>query len=145
MQDKGDNISRSNLRSNSQQKNKNVDAKGRSRRNKGNKKTSFDLDNCHDDNERAIFDLIRGCPDDQVFHALSDHLKSTQAYFDLTALFNREGHTALTFAASENKLSACKCLISYVKTRMKEIEDELVNNSSIDDSKLSDSQVSGRL
>ena len=130
------------MRSNSQQKNRNADVESRNRKNKSNKKTSFDLDNCHDENERATFDLIKGCPDEQVFHTLNDHLE--RARFDLTALFNRDGYTALTFAASENKLAACRCLISYVKTRIETIKNEVISLSSVNESKLSDSEVSSR-
>ena len=51
------------------------------------------------DDERAIFDLIRNCPEEDT-SALEDYLIRTQNRIDVTALFDENGSTALTLATS---------------------------------------------
>ena len=117
--------SRSSLRSNSvrdrERDRREQDIDGRHIRH-----ASFNLSNCNDEDTRAVFDLIRGSPEGNV-QALTAHLERTQDVIDITALFNADGNTALTFAASENKVSACNCLISFVKRSQDQISQQIRN------------------
>lgn len=73
-----------------------------------------------------MFDLIRKCPEDDTrtetrqSRALTEHLERTYGHLDVTTLFNREGYTALTFAASQSKVSACYSIIGFIKKRSQE-------------------------
>ena len=68
-----------------------------------------------DRDDRAVFDIIRILAEDGDAKDLARHLESRKNELDVTALCNSDGFTALTFAASQSKLSACMCLIAFVK------------------------------
>ena len=93
------------------------------------KKTSFTLSSGKyaTEESRAIFDLIRGLPDDDDYSTkpLLERLEASRARVDLTDLFNSQGHTALTFAVSQGKLSAMRCLLEFIKQRSEEIVSEV--------------------
>ena len=100
-------------------------------------RASFDLSNLQNEDMRVIFDLIRNCPEEYA-QTLSNHLDQTKGHLDVTSLFNSEGHTALTFAATEGKIAAVKCLIGYVKARTEEITSEVSASSSSQHTVVSD-------
>ena len=77
-----------------------------------------------------MFDLIRVSPDNDTAIALQEHLDRTRDTLDVTALFDSEGHTALTFAASISKLSACEVLINFVKDLSLARDDKVSSSSS---------------
>ena len=62
--------------------------------------------------------------------ALSEHLERTSGHLDVTTLFNREGFTALTFAASQSKLGACNSIISFIKQKQNEASFDMNDASS---------------
>ena len=47
----------------------------------------------------------------------------------MTAVLDEAGHTALTFAASENKLAACVALLDFVRNRQEELKSEFSKSS----------------
>jgi len=84
------------------------------------KKTSFTLSSGRNNIEdaKAVFDMIRGMPEEYCatagLKALKDRLETSQSRIDVTDIFNSQGHTALTFAASHGKISAMRCLIDFI-------------------------------
>lgn len=50
-------------------------------------------------------------------------------HLDVTTLFNREGFTALTFAASQGKLGACQSIISFIKRKQNEASFDMSDTS----------------
>jgi len=84
------------------------------------KKTSFTLSSGRNNIEdaKAVFDMIRGMPEEYCatagLKALKDRLETSQSRIDVTDIFNSQGHTALTFAASQGKISAMRCLIDFI-------------------------------
>ena len=94
-------------------------------KNRNRNTTSFNLSNLMDQEEKDVFGLIRACPEDNKTessqaNALTEHLERTSSHLDVTTLFNREGYTALTFAASTSKISACFSIIGFIKKKQKE-------------------------
>ena len=94
-------------------------------KNRSRNTTSFNLSNLMDQDEKDVFKLIRACPENNKTessqaNALTEHLERTSGHLDVTTLFNREGYTALTFAASTSKVSACFSIIGFIKKRQKE-------------------------
>lgn len=96
------------------------------------------------EDERAVFDLIRGCPDDQVEQELYEHLDRNKGVFDITTLFEEDGYTALTFAISQNKFGACKALIEFINRRTEEIGNEISESSSAYSSQVKDAEAMQR-
>ena len=125
--------SRGSMRSRSSTKHRDEDNSDQRMRDVENRRlrsrTSFDISNLQDDDERAIFDLITGSPDGKA-DELAAHLERTKTHLDITALFNSDGHTALTLAASEGKIAACHCILDFVKRRTGEIVHEVSVSSS---------------
>ena len=78
------------------------------------------MSNLQDHDDRSVFDMIRRCSEEDAV-ALADHLERTKTHIDVTALFNSEGNTALTFAAQSSKHSACLALISFIRRRQNEL------------------------
>ena len=94
--------------------------------------------------ERAVFDLIRGCPEEQVEQELYEHLERNKGVFDITTLFEEDGYTALTFAISQNKFGACKALIEFINRRTEEIGNEISESSSAYSSQVKDAEAMQR-
>ena len=77
--------SRSSLRSNSEVKRRDKEADARHQRIK-----PLNLSSLQDEDDRAIFDLIRRCNDKNT-HALENHLQHTKNHLDVTSMFNDDG------------------------------------------------------
>ena len=84
--------SRSSLRSNSEVKRRDKEADVRHQR-----VTPLNLSSLQDEDDRAVFDLIRKSKDNNA-DALANHLQRTKNHLDVTSMFNDDGQTPLTFA-----------------------------------------------
>ena len=51
-------------------------------------------------------------------------------HIDVTTLFNKEGYSALTFAASQSKISACYAIVGFIRRKQEEANSDMDLSSS---------------